>query len=86
MVDKQQTTTAELTLNSSNGNKRWRFELAPETPLNAKELKEALVHEFVGAEADATVYELEFGGTLGKPEFVLTQNKQSFIKNPESIK
>jgi hypothetical protein len=85
MVEKQQTTTAKLTLNSSNGTKRWQFELAPEAPLNTKELREALVHEFVGAEADETAYELEVGGTLGKPEFILTQKKQSFIKNPESL-
>jgi hypothetical protein len=85
MVEKGRTAKAQLTLESLNGTKRWQFELAPNTPLGMKQLKEALVHEFIGDEADDEDYELTVGGTLGSPSFILTEKKQSFIKNPEPI-
>lgn len=85
MVEKGQTTKAQLKLESSDGTKRWQFELAPNAPLGQTELRDALVHEFLGNEADEEAYELTIGGTLGEPIFTLTEKKRSYIKNKDRL-
>lgn len=49
----------------------WQFDLSDDAPADATELRNALVAEFVGADADPDKFELEQHGNWGSPRFVL---------------
>jgi hypothetical protein len=77
-------TKARLMVKFSDGTvRRWRFELAPETPLNQTKLTAALVKQFLGPGAQANRFELTFDGTLSSPVLVLTEGEAAFAQNVE---